>query len=128
MPCVILLLSAIHRPKSPIPFDVVRYSLLKLQGLPFQTPTKRENCGGLSRNKFIVSVVSFFHVQLSDNISEIWSPIILQFRGEITIRQVFDENIYFFLGKDSKVHALAKTCWQASIGQLNKMKERLKLL
>ena len=71
------------------------------------------NWGGLSRSKFTVSVLSCsIAVQPSDNISEIWSSIIL-FRGEIAIIQLFDEDISFFgHSKESKDHALAKTCWQ----------------
>ena len=72
---VFLLLCAIHRP-----FDVVPYSL---------TPSNRENWEWLSRGKFTVSVESSIAVQLSDNISEIWSSIIL-FRGEIAIIQGLD--------------------------------------
>ena len=63
-------------------------------------PSNRENWGGLSRSKFTVSVIIIIRsiaVQLSDNISHIWSSIVL-FRGEVVIIQVFN--------------ALAKTCWQ----------------
>ena len=43
--------------------------------------------------KFTVSVIrSIAALQLSDNISDIWSSIVL-FRGEIVIIQVFDEDI-----------------------------------
>ena len=42
--------------------------------------------------KFTVSVIRSIAVQLSDNISDIWSSIVL-FRGEIVIIQVFDEDI-----------------------------------
>ena len=91
MPCVFLLLCVIQRPQSPTPFKKVRYSL---------TQSNRENWGGLSRSKFNFSVVSSFAVQLSDNISEIWSSIIF-FKGEIAIIQVFDEDMYFW--------AIAKT-------------------
>ena len=41
-------------------------------------------------------------VQSRDNISEIWSPKILQFRGEITITPVFDEHIYFLLWPEQR--------------------------
>ena len=41
---------------------------------------------------FTVSVIRSIAVQLSDNISDIWSSIVL-FRGEIVIIQVFDEDI-----------------------------------
>ena len=41
--------------------------------------------------KFTVSVIRSIAVQLSDNISDIWSSIVL-FRG-IVIIQVFDEDI-----------------------------------
>ena len=41
---------------------------------------------------FTVSVIRSIAVQLSDNISDIWSSIVL-FRGEIAIIQVFDEDI-----------------------------------
>ena len=40
---------------------------------------------------FLKANLSSIAVQLSDNISEIWSSIIL-FRGEIAIIQVFDED------------------------------------
>ena len=52
-------------------------------------------------------------VRLSDNISDIWSSIVL-FRGEVVIIQVFDENISSLaIAKTVKImHALAKTCWQ----------------
>ena len=50
--------------------------------------------------KFTVSVKRSIAVQLSHNISDIGSSIVL-FRGEIVIIQVF---------KDSKDHALAKSC------------------
>ena len=46
--------------------------------------------------KFTVSVIRPIAVQLSDNISDIWSSIVLftaAFRGEIVIIQVFDEDI-----------------------------------
>ena len=33
-----------------VPFDVVRYSLLKLQGLPFLTPSNREKVDFLEAN------------------------------------------------------------------------------
>ena len=42
--------------------------------------------------KFTVSVIRSIALQLSDNISDIWSSIVL-FRGEIVIIQVFDEDI-----------------------------------
>ena len=42
--------------------------------------------------KFTVSVIRSIAVQLSDNISGIWSSIVL-FRGEIVIIHVFDEDI-----------------------------------
>ena len=42
--------------------------------------------------KFTVSVIRSIAVQMSDNISDIWSSIVL-FRGEIVIIQVFDEDI-----------------------------------
>ena len=57
-----------------------------------RTEGKRENWGGFSRSKFTVSVISSIAVQLSDNISEIWSSIIL-FRGKTAFIQVFDEDI-----------------------------------
>ena len=42
---------------------------------------------------FLKANLSSIAVQLSDNISEIWSSIILTlFRGEIAIIQVFDED------------------------------------
>ena len=41
---------------------------------------------------FTVSVIRSIAVQLSDNISDIWSSIVL-FRGGIVIIQVFDEDI-----------------------------------
>ena len=55
--------------------------------------------------KFTVSVIRSIAVQLSDNISDIWSYIVL-FRGEIVIIQVFDEDKSSW----AKDHALAKTC------------------
>ena len=42
--------------------------------------------------KFTVSVTRSIALQLSDNISDIWSSIVLC-RGEIVIIQVFDEDI-----------------------------------
>ena len=42
--------------------------------------------------KFTVSVIRSIAVQLSDNISDIWSSIVL-FRGEIASIQVFDDDI-----------------------------------
>ena len=42
--------------------------------------------------KFTVSIIRSIALQLSDNISVIWSSIVL-FRGEIVIIQVFDEDI-----------------------------------
>ena len=42
--------------------------------------------------KFTVSVIRSIALQLSDNISDIWSSIVL-FRGGIVIIQVFDEDI-----------------------------------
>ena len=42
--------------------------------------------------KFTVSVIRSIALRLSDNISDIWSSIVL-FRGEIVIIQVFDEDI-----------------------------------
>ena len=42
--------------------------------------------------KFTVSVIRSIALQLSDNISDFWSSIVL-FRGEIVIIQVFDEDI-----------------------------------
>ena len=42
--------------------------------------------------KFTVSVIRPIALQLSDNISVIWSSTVL-FRGEIVIIQVFDEDI-----------------------------------
>ena len=77
------------------------------------TSSNRENWGGLSRRKFTVSVTRSIAVQLSDNISDIWSSIVL-FRGEIMIIQVFDEDISSLaIAKTVKImHILAKTCWQ----------------
>ena len=43
--------------------------------------------------KFTVSVIRSIAVQLSDNISDIWSSIVL-FRGEIVIIRDFDEDIF----------------------------------
>ena len=58
--------------------------------------------------KFTVSVIRFTAVQLSDNISDIWSSIVL-FRGEIVIIQVFDEDISSLaLAKTVKIMLLAK--------------------
>ena len=62
---------------------------------------------------FTVSVIRSIAVQLSDNISDIWSSIVL-FRGEIVIIQVFDEDISSLAvakpgSKDSKDHALDKS-------------------
>ena len=42
--------------------------------------------------KFTVSVIRSIALRLSDNISDIWSSIVL-FRGGIVIIQVFDEDI-----------------------------------
>ena len=42
--------------------------------------------------KFTVSVIRSIASQLSNNISDIWSSIVL-FRGEIVTIQVFDEDI-----------------------------------
>ena len=42
--------------------------------------------------KFTVSVIRSIALQLSNNISDIWSSIVL-FRGEIVIIQVLDEDI-----------------------------------
>ena len=42
--------------------------------------------------KFTVSVIGSTALQLSDNISDFWSSIVL-FRGEIVIIQVFDDDI-----------------------------------
>ena len=61
---------------------------------------------------FTVSVIRSIAVQLSDNISDIWSSIVL-FRGEIVIIQVFDEDISSLAighSKDRKDNALAKSC------------------
>ena len=64
--------------------------------------------------KFTVSVIRFIAVQLSDNISDIWSSIVL-LEGRLWswIYTGFRWG-YFFFGhsKDSKDHALAKSCWQ----------------
>ena len=79
----------------------MRYSL---------TPSNRKNGGGLSRRKFTVFVIRSIAVQLSDNISDIWSSVIL-FRAEIVIIQVCDEDISS-LAIAKQDHALAKTCWQ----------------
>ena len=58
--------------------------------------------------KFTVSVTRFIAVQLSDNISDIWSSIVL-FRGEIVIIQVFDEDISSLaLAKTVKIMLLPK--------------------
>ena len=62
--------------------------------------------------KFTVSVIRSIGVQLSDNILDIWSSIVL-FRGEIVIIQVFDEDISSLaIAKTVKIYALAKCCWQ----------------
>ena len=42
--------------------------------------------------KFTVSVIRSIALRLSDNISDIWSSIVL-FRGGIVIIQVFDDDI-----------------------------------
>ena len=54
MLCVFRLLCVIHRPQSPTPFDVVRWSALFYS----LTPSNRENWGGLSRSKFTIAVVT----------------------------------------------------------------------
>ena len=59
--------------------------------------------------KFTVSVRRSIALRLSDNISDIWSSIVL-FRGGIVIIQVFDEDISSLAIADSKDHALAKSC------------------
>ena len=58
--------------------------------------------------KFTVSVMRFIAVQLSDNISDIWSSIVL-FRGEIVIIQVFDEDLSSLaIAKTVKIMLLPK--------------------
>ena len=58
--------------------------------------------------KFTVSVIRSIAVQLSDNISDIWSSIVL-FRGEIVIIQVFDEDISSLaIAKTVKIMLLPK--------------------
>ena len=58
--------------------------------------------------KFTVSVIRFIAVQLSNNISDIWSSIVL-FRGEIVIIQVFNEDISSLaIAKTVKIMLLPK--------------------
>ena len=58
--------------------------------------------------KFTVSVIRSIAVQLSDNISDIWSSIVL-FRGEIVIIHVFDEDISSLaIAKTVKIMLLLK--------------------
>ena len=57
--------------------------------------------------KFTVSVIRSIAVQMSDNISDIWSSIVL-FRGEIVIIHVFDEDISSALAKTVKIMLLPK--------------------
>ena len=57
-------------------------------------------------------------MQLSDNISEIWSSIIL-FKGAMTITR-FQWRDFFGKSEDSTStdHALAKTCWKITVTSL----------
>ena len=58
--------------------------------------------------KFTVSVIRSIAVQHSDNISDIWSSIVL-FRGKIVIIRVFDEDISSFaISKTVKIMLLPK--------------------
>ena len=59
-------------------------------------------------SKFTVSVIRSIAVQLSDNISDIWSSIPL-FRGEIVIIHVFEEDISSLaMAKTVKIMLLPK--------------------
>ena len=90
----------------------VRYSL---------TPSNRENWGGLSRSKFTVSfiiIIRSIAVQLSDNISDIWSSLVL-YRGEIEIIQVFDEGVSSLaIAKKVKIMLLPKPVDKISMTSL----------
>ena len=58
--------------------------------------------------KFTVSVIRSIAVQHSDNISDIWSSIVL-FRGKIVIIRVFDEDISSLaISKTVKIMLLPK--------------------
>ena len=58
--------------------------------------------------KFTVSVIRSIALQLSDNISDIWSSILL-FRGQIVIIQVFDKDISSLaIAKTVKIMLLPK--------------------
>ena len=58
--------------------------------------------------KFTVSVIRSIAVQLSDNISDIWTSTVL-FGGEIVIIQVFDEDISSLaIAKTVKIMLLPK--------------------
>ena len=68
--------------------------------------------------KFTVSVIRSIAVQLSDNISDIWSSIVL-FRGEIVIIQVFDEDISSLaIAKTVKIMLLPKLVDKISMTSL----------
>ena len=68
--------------------------------------------------KFTVSVIRSIALQLSDNISDIWSSIVL-FRGEIVIIQVFDEDISSLaIAKTVKIMLLPKPVDKISMTSL----------
>ena len=68
--------------------------------------------------KFTVSVIRSIAVQLSDNISDIWSSIVL-FRGKIVIIRVFDENISSLaISKTVKIMLLPKLVDKISMTSL----------
>ena len=68
--------------------------------------------------KFTVSVIRSIAVQLSDNISDIWSSIVL-FRGEIAIIQVLDEDISSLaIAKTVKIMLLPKPVDKISMTSL----------